>query len=169
MNKQVKRAPIIGVIGSGVPGPHDRQAHKLGELLAVNGYILLTGGGNGVMRAASEGAAKAGGLVVAILPSDGPNDARFAGTFPNPFVHIPIFTGLSEARNAINVKSSDVVVTLPGGAGTLSEIALALKANKPVLVLGWPEFVLPPSCPQELIHHIHNVSSALPVIRELLS
>jgi uncharacterized protein (TIGR00725 family) len=61
-------------------------------------------------------------------------------------VHIPIFTGLSDARNAVNVNSCDVVVCHPGGEGTLSEIALALKRGKPVVLIGWSELRLPSDC-----------------------
>ncbi len=61
-------------------------------------------------------------------------------------MHIPIFTGLSDARNAVNVNSCDVVVCHPGGEGTLSEIALALKRGKPVVLIGWSELRLPSDC-----------------------
>jgi len=80
------------------------------------------------MEAVCKGAAGAGGTVVGILPGDR-KDA-------NPFVGISVATGMSHARNAIIVRSSDAVIALPGEYGTLSEIALALKMNKAVISLG---------------------------------
>jgi uncharacterized protein (TIGR00725 family) len=82
------------------------------------------------MEAASRGAHEAGGLVIGVLKSDSGADA-------SRYVDVPIRTGMGDARNAINVLSSDVVIALPGGAGTLSEVALALKSGKTVVVLGW--------------------------------
>ncbi len=162
------RRPIIGVMGSGRASQHDRLARELGQQLAAAGYVLLTGGGNGIMSAASQGMAEAGGLVIGILPSDGPNDPRYAGTYPNPYVHIPIYTGMSLARNAINIKSSDVVVALPGGPGTLSEIALTLNDGKHVIILNWPDLELPASCPTHLVHYAGTVADVLRLIGEML-
>lgn len=167
LNKTRKRAPIIGVMGSGRKSPHEHLAYQLGCLIAREGYILLTGGGGGIMEAASRGAAETNGIVVGILPSNGPEDPRY-GIYPNPYVTIPIYTGMSDARNVINVKSSDVVAVLPGGGGTLSEIGLALKSKKPVIVIRWPELVLPPECPKELIYHADDALSALRLIKALL-
>jgi len=126
------RVPIIGVMGGGqVTQEIADLAHELGQALARKGWIVLSGGRNaGVMAAVSEGAAGAGGLVVGILPDRNLDRA-------SPHLTIPIRTGLGDGRNVLNVLSSDVVVALPGGAGTLSEIALALKNRKPLLLLGW--------------------------------
>jgi uncharacterized protein (TIGR00725 family) len=108
------------------------HARQTGTLIAENGWVLLTGGRNcGVMAAASAGAHEADGLVVGVLPGDSPQGAA-------PDVDIVIPTGMGDARNAINVLASHVVVALPGGAGTISEVALALKAGRPVVLLGFP-------------------------------
>jgi Predicted Rossmann fold nucleotide-binding protein len=82
------------------------------------------------MDACSAGAKEAGGLVVGVLPD---TDASTASRH----LDVAIKTGMGDARNVINVLSSDAVIALPGGAGTLSEVAHALKAGKPVIVLGW--------------------------------
>ncbi len=124
---------VVGVMGSGQP--LDKQAYdtayRLGALIAMHGWALLTGGtASGVMDAASRGAHEAGGLVIGVLR--GPDGAEASS-----YVDVGIRTGMGDARNAINVLSSDVVVALPGGSGTLSEIALALKSGRPVIVLGW--------------------------------
>ena len=79
------------------------------------------------MSAASRGAVEAGGLTLAILPTAHP-----AAGYPNPWVHLPVFTGAGSARNAFNVLSASLCVAIGGGAGTLSEIGLALKAGVPV-------------------------------------
>ena len=124
---------IIGVMGGAVV---DREAvdlaYELGRRIAENGWVLLNGGRNaGVMEASARGANDAGGLVVGILPGDSARGA--AGG-----VDIAIPTGMGDARNAINVLASRVVVAMAGGPGTISEVALALKAGRPVVMLGSP-------------------------------
>ena len=104
------------------------MAEELGRLLAAEGHTLICGGLGRGMEAACKGAAESGGTVVGILPGDR-KDA-------NPYVGISVATGMSHARNAIIVRSSDAVIALPGEYGTLSEIALALKMNKAVISLG---------------------------------
>ena len=124
------RRPIIGVMGGANVAPDtESMARRLGELIAAKGWVLLNGGRNaGVMAASAKGAAHAGGTVIGILPDA---DARDA----SPDLDFAIVTGLGDARNLVNVLSSDVVVACPGGAGTLSEIALALKNGKRVVLL----------------------------------
>lgn len=115
------------------------DARRLGEAIARRGYVLLTGGGPGVMRAACEGAYRAGGLVIGILPNDRQHTLE---KYPNEFVDIPIYTGMFDARNVINAKTPHVLVALHGGPGTLSEIAFALRAGTPVIGLHAPTFVI---------------------------
>src|SRR5688572_19401151 len=126
------RRPVIGVMGAGEPGPGSlAAAGELGKLIAERGWIVLTGGRpEGVMAAASAGAKQVrGSLTVGILPA--------ASGGAGPDVDLAVFTGMGEARNAINVLTSDVVVACGvEGPGTVSEIALALKAEKPVILLG---------------------------------
>lgn len=110
-----------------------RRAFTLGQGIAQQGWVLLTGGrAEGVMDAANRGAKSAGGLTVGILP--GGNRAEMS-----PAIDIPIVTAMGQGRNAINVLSSDVVLACGIGLGTASEIALALKEGKPVILLGAPE------------------------------
>lgn len=141
----VRRLPIVGVMGSGVEA-HGAQAQPLGRWLARCGVHLLTGGGGGVM--ASVSAAFAGvedrrGLVIGIVPA-GPETGEWAPRvgYPNPWVELPIFTHLPRvgaqgaeplSRNHINVLSSDVIVALPGGAGTASEMELAVRYGRPAI------------------------------------
>ena len=100
----------------------------MGRELAARGAVLVCGGLGGVMEAACRGAKDAGGRTVGILPG---TDRAAA----NPFVDTAIPTGLGEARNALVVRAADALIAVGGGYGTLSEIALALKAGKPVVGL----------------------------------
>ena len=119
---------ILGVFGgSNANSEEEAIAERVGALAAQCGWVVLTGGGPGVMAAASHGAVEAGGLTMAILPNAIPG-----GGYPNPWVHLPVFTGAGSARNAFNVLSASLCVAIGGGAGTLSEIALALKNGVPV-------------------------------------
>lgn len=124
---------VIGVMGSGDEGDTALSglAHDVGAAIAREGWVLLNGGrARGVMDASARGAAEAGGFVIGILPDDDVRDA-------SPSLSVAVLTGLGQARNVINVLSSDVVVALRGGAGTISEIALALKAGKHVVALAF--------------------------------
>jgi uncharacterized protein (TIGR00725 family) len=134
---RIRRPPVvIGVMGSHEEGHClADEALRLGGEIARRGYVLLTGGGTGLMKAASEGAWRAGGLVLGILP----NDRRtLVPGYPNEFVDIPVFTGMREARNVINAKTPHILVALSGGLGTLSEIAIAVRAGTPVIGLHSP-------------------------------
>jgi uncharacterized protein (TIGR00725 family) len=114
-----------------VIGPGDEPtvaAAEVGRLLAERGAMLVCGGRGGAMEAACRGAKEADGLTVGILPGSDRSDA-------NPFVDVVLPTGLGEARNALVVGAADVVIAIGGGYGTLSEIALALKAGKRVIGL----------------------------------
>ena len=126
------RRTIVGVMGPGAGASQKDLEHgrRLGALLAQQGWVVLCGGRSaGVMDAVCRGAKEAGGLTVGVLPGDDPGGASEA-------VDIAIVTGMGNARNAINVLSSDLVVACGMGAGTASEIALALKSDKDVIILG---------------------------------
>jgi uncharacterized protein (TIGR00725 family) len=119
------RPPILAVLGAGAASSTEEAvAVRVGEMAANHGWVVLTGGGPGVMAAASRGAVEAGGTTLGVLPTDAPTAA-----YPNPWVQIPVYTGAGMARNAFNVLSADLCVAIGGGAGTLSEIAMALKAG----------------------------------------
>lgn len=101
----------------------------MGRLLAERGAVLVCGGLGGVMEAACRGAKDGGGTTVGILPGTDRGEA-------NEFVDVAIPTGLGEARNALVVRAAHALIAVGGGYGTLSEIALALKAGKRVVGLG---------------------------------
>lgn len=146
------RPAIIGVMGpSACTAELAAKAEELGRLIAAAGHTLLCGGGSGVMEASAKGARSQDGLTVGIMPG---RDA--ADSPPNPYIQVPVYTGMSEARNLVNVLTADVVVAVGGAYGTLSEIALALKCGKPVLLLDSWECTPPDS---ELIPKPVTVSS----------
>ena len=104
------------------------QAREVGREIARLGAVLVCGGRGGVMEAACQGAKDGRGTTVGILPG---TDRRKA----NPYVDIPVVTGLGEARNTIVVRTADAVIAVSGGYGTLSEIGFALKMGRPVVGL----------------------------------
>jgi uncharacterized protein (TIGR00725 family) len=121
---------MIGIIGSGDKRKsQDSLAEEVGRLLGSRGAVLVCGGLSGIMEAASRGCEQAGGVAIGILPGSDKLDA-------NPHIGFAIPTGMGVARNVLVVRASDAVIALPGGPGTMSEIALALKIGKPVIDLG---------------------------------
>ena len=121
----------VGVVGpSGeVEASLAQAAEEVGHLVASAGAVVVTGGGTGVMEAASRGAVRAGGVAFGILPGADRRDA-------NPHLTVSLPTGLGEMRNALLVRSVDALVAIGGSWGTLSEIALACRTGVPVYALG---------------------------------
>ena len=120
---------VIAVIGNSTCSAEEAKlAETVGELLAQQGATIICGGLGGVMEAACRGAKSKGGLTIGVLPGE---DASMA----NPWVGIPIVTGVGYARNMAVVKSAQAVIAIGGNYGTLSEIAYALKSNVPVIGL----------------------------------
>ena len=120
------RVSVIG--GSSIESGHRSVAESLGRELATRGHTIVCGGLTGVMEAVCSGAKEAGGTTIGILPG---LDVAAA----NPYVDIPIVTGIGDARNALVVQNGDGAIAIDGAYGTLSEIALALNADRPVVGL----------------------------------
>jgi len=130
-----KRSKIISVCGASIIDEEVFQiALELGGVIAKAGYIVACGGLYGTMEAVCRGAKQSGGLTLGVIPS---MDKATA----NSYVDIVIPTGMGDARNAILVSMGDAVVSIAGGAGTLSELAFAWRMNKPIVALtstgGW--------------------------------
>ncbi len=126
----VTRKRLVSVIGAGQgDAALLEMARETGRLLARRGFVVVTGGLGGVMEAASEGAAAAGGETIGLLPGTRPESA-------NEHVHVAIATGIGDARNAIVATAGIGAIAIGGEAGTLSEIGLALKRGLPVVSLG---------------------------------
>jgi uncharacterized protein (TIGR00725 family) len=126
----MSREPYVAVVGPSAGTPAELAiGEAVGRLVAEAGAVLVCGGMGGVMEAAAGGAMNAGGKTVGILPTS----SRLEG---NPYLTVAVATGMGEARNAIVVRTADVVIAVHGEFGTLSEIALALKIGRPVVGLG---------------------------------
>ena len=120
----------IAIAGPGEAAPWELEAaEEAGAAVAEAGCGIVCGGLGGVMEAACRGARSRGGLTVGLLPGTDRDAA-------NGWVVVALPTGLGEARNALVVRGADAVVAIGGGWGTLSEIALALKAGIPVVGVG---------------------------------
>jgi|SRR5208283_2924688 len=121
---------IIAVIGA---GRADKEllalAEEVGRLIALKGAILVCGGLGGVMEAAARGANTEGGLTIGILPG-------LEKSAANPYIKVPLATGLGEIRNAVIVRCADVLIAIGGEYGTLSEIAFGLKTGKTIIGIG---------------------------------
>jgi uncharacterized protein (TIGR00725 family) len=124
-------APWIAIVGPGRDATPAElaEAEAAGAAVAEAGGILVCGGLGGVMEAACRGARSCGGMTVGLLPGHDREEA-------NGWVALALPTGLGEARNALIVRAASAVVAIGGGWGTLSEIALALRAGVPVLGVG---------------------------------
>lgn len=121
------RKPLIAVVGAGKCSKKLRDmASQVGKYIAEHGGVLVCGGMGGIMEGAAKGAKEAGGVTIGILPTDNKEDA-------NEYIDYVIPTGFGEARNIMVVRTADAVVAFPGKYGTLSEMAFALHAKKPVV------------------------------------
>ncbi|OGS44329.1 MAG: TIGR00725 family protein [Elusimicrobia bacterium RIFOXYD2_FULL_34_15] len=120
---------LIGIIGgSKCNKKTEKLAEEVGSEIAKRRHTLVCGGMGGVMEAVCRGAKKAGGLTIGILPGKSKEDA-------NKYIDIPIVTAMSHARNAIIVRTADIVIAISGSYGTLSEIGLAKSIDKTVIGL----------------------------------
>lgn len=144
----VARLPIVGVMGSGTAA-HEALTAPLGAWIARSGFHLLTGGGGGVMAAAARAfCAVQGrrGLSIGIVRCDeAPRPGRDGGAWrhrprQNDWLELPIQTHLHtsdtsvHSRNHLNVLTADALVVLPGGAGTASEVELAARYGRRVVL-----------------------------------
>ena len=128
--KDIRKRIRIAVIGGSRPGRQAADsAFEVGRLIARAGAVVVCGGLGGVMEAACRGAREEGGFAVGILPGGSPAEA-------NPWVDVPIATGLGYTRNALVVINADAVIAVDGEYGTLSEIAYGKIHGKKVVGLG---------------------------------
>lgn len=151
------RVPVA-VIGTRTPKPAQSEAAEtVGGLLASHGITVLTGGRSGVMEDVCRGVAAAGGLSIGLLPDTEPDAA-------NPYVTVPIATGIGVARNALIARAACCIIAVGGGYGTLSEIAFALQFGRPVFSLeGSPAVDGVNKCthPDEALERVARVILAL--------
>jgi uncharacterized protein (TIGR00725 family) len=144
----VSAGPYVSVIGSGTAtGELYEKAREVGRLVAEKGGTVVCGGRSGVMEAAARGATEAGGVAIGILPDEDREKA-------NEYLSYSVATGTGHARNLAVVCSGDVVISVGGEYGTLSEVGLALKVGRPVVALeSWDlgEHVAVASSPEEAV------------------
>ncbi|MFC1962000.1 TIGR00725 family protein, partial [Chloroflexota bacterium] len=129
------------------------QAEEVGREIARKGAALICGGLGGVMEAACRGARTEGGMTIGILPGDN----RYAA---NPYIQIPIATGMGYARNVAVVRSAQVVIAIDGSYGTLSEIGHALQAGIPVIGINTWSFSRAGK-PDGAIHAVNSPTAAV--------
>lgn len=124
---------IIGIMGPGeeIATETDlKNAYEIGKYCALKGYVVLTGGRkSGVMDAGLKGAKEHGGITVGILPD-------IDKTRASEYIDIPICTNMGAGRNFLNVISSDIIVACGMGPGTSSEVSLAIKPGKKIILVG---------------------------------
>jgi uncharacterized protein (TIGR00725 family) len=152
---------IIAVIGgSEVSSRAAQLAEEVGREIAQRGAVLVCGGMSGVMEAACKGASDAGGLTIGILPGD----RREA----NPYVRIPIVSGVSYARNVAVVKSAQAVIAIDGSYGTLTEIGYALQSGIPIIGLGTWEIAIDGRADKKVVR-TENARDAVDRAMELIN
>ncbi len=122
----------IGVIGGSIADSENYQvAKELGGILARRGHIVLCGGLHGIMEGVSEGVKEEGGIVIGILPGYSPDSG-------NKHLTVGIPTGIGYMRNFLIIRGADVIISIDGATGTLSEAAFALSEGKTVIAIGSP-------------------------------
>ena len=132
--KRKLQISVIGPAASEYPKNAEQRrkiievAEKLGELLADAGAIVFTGGADGIMETVSMGAKKKNGLTVGT-----PGRNRKSS---NKYVDVEILTPIDVGDFLFaGILSSDAIITIPGGAGTLAELCLAYRYKKPIIVI----------------------------------
>lgn len=142
---------LISVIGGNTASAEESSfAFALGGFLAEAGFSVVSGGGGGVMEASCRGCREKGGLTVGILPGEDKSQA-------NPFVSVALPTGMGSSRNRLVALAGEAVCAVGGAYGTLSEVAFALQAGRPVCCFGsWESIpgVRKVSTPQEAVEFV---------------
>ena len=123
-----KQILVIGNNENGITPALEKIAYETGVEVAKSGSVLVTGGLGGVMKAACKGAKDANGLTIGIIPQNDPS-------FANEYCDIVIPSGLGLARDFLNALSSDGVIIIGGGSGTLSETCAAYMHKKPIVAI----------------------------------
>lgn len=161
------RKKQVVVIGSSDDTEYGDAAYRIGEFIAENHWVLLSGGRGGIMESVSRGAYDKNGMVVGILPGDNFEEA-------NEYCNIVIPTGIGFARNIINILSADIVIAIGGKSGTLSELAYAWQYKKPTICCtftsGWSKIFseLDPNIrDRSIIFKANSVEMVFDFLREL--
>ncbi len=145
----------IAVIGSSeCTSDIYNDAVRIGNIIAKKGYILITGGRGGVMEAVSKGAKEENGTTLCIIPSINKREA-------NRYCDIILPTGIGEMRNYLIIRSADIVISIDGDYGTLSEISIARKMDKRLFIYK-PSYLVSAICDNiHIINSVHEIVSIL--------
>ena len=119
---------IIGHDKNGCSPEHEKIAYETGAEVAKSNSVLITGGLEGVMKAASRGAKENGGMTVGIIPQD-------ESSFANEFCDIVIPTGMGMSRDFLTALSADGIIIIGGGSGTLAEVCAGYMHKKPMIAI----------------------------------
>ncbi|MCK4543933.1 TIGR00725 family protein [candidate division WOR-3 bacterium] len=130
------------------------DAVRIGKLIAKKGYILITGGRGGVMEAVCKGVKEENGTTLCIIPSINKSEA-------NRYCDIVLPTGIGEMRNFLIIRSADIVIAIDGGYGTLSEISIAKKMDKKLLIYK-PSYMVSAIC--DNIHIINSIAEICSIL-----
>lgn len=125
---RVRRVPVAVIGPKNAKPAHLATAEALGRRLGELRVPMITGGRGGVMEAASRGCLEAGGQPIGILPGEEWEEA-------NPYVVVPLATGMGPARNAVIARAAFALIAVGGEYGTLSEMAFGLHFNRLVVAL----------------------------------
>ena len=165
MNRKTQ-ITVIGYSGSHCSSKVYSVAYESGKAIAKAGAVLITGGLDGVMEAASKGANQEGGLVLGIVPQSTFDHA-------NSYSNIVIPSGLGYARDFLTAYSADGVIIIGGGAGTLIEACVAYLVNKPIVAIkgsgGIADKISGDYLDEQKISKIHTVDNPNKAIELLLS
>ena len=130
----MRKFQVVVIGDAGADKAEYEFAETLGKYLGTKGYTVITGGRSGIMEAVSKGASETGGITVGIIPG-----ADFSQA--NSWCSVVILTDLGHARNSITALSADVIISIGGRAGTLTEIGFAWIFDKPIISVsqfgGW--------------------------------
>ena len=137
-------------------------AEELGQSLASKGYAVACGGLSGIMEAVCKGAKEAGGTTIGILPSSDPDDA-------NQYVDIAFPTDMGLGRNLMVVRTGKVVIAIDGREGTLSEMALTINIEKPLIILRGMKIDQLPLVRKDLIHYASTVDETMRIVERLMN
>jgi len=152
----------VAVIGSGDATAEEMAtAEEVGGLLAQEGVVVISGGLGGVMAASCKGATAQGGQTVGLLPGRDRSEG-------NDYLTVSLPTGLGELRNGLVVNSADGIISIGGGWGTLSEIGLAMRTGKPlVLIRSWQ--IGSPQDPGQILRTAETAGEAVQTILAQIS
>ncbi len=153
--------PYVAVVGPAEASESDTAAaYAIGAALAARGAVVLCGGMGGVMAATAAGVRSASGVCVGLLPG---SDRE--GASPDLTVALP--TGLGEVRNTLVVRAADAVIAVGGSWGTLSEIALAMRSGRAVVVVGGWQVVDAAGSPVPGLHFAASPGEAVDAVLAL--